>query len=66
MKDLVAMYKKPEDGFVDSFDAEDVQRPSRMLRKVDIDELVLDACCDELDEGSCKKQEEDNGFEWEH
>ena len=55
MKDLVAMYKKAEYSFLDSFDAEVVQRPSRMLRKVDIDELDFDEFCDELEEISCKK-----------
>ena len=50
LKDLVAMYKKAEDSCVDSFDAEDVQRPIRMLRKVDIDELDFEALCDDLDE----------------
>jgi hypothetical protein len=54
LKDLVAMYKKPEDSFVDSFDAEDVQRANNMLRRVGTDELGFEALCDELDEGSCK------------
>ena len=49
MKDLVAIYKKPEDSFVDSFESEDVQRPSRRLRKVDTDELDFEALCDDLD-----------------
>ena len=39
-----------------SFDAEDVQRPSRMLRKVDTVELDFDEICDELDEISCKNK----------
>ena len=35
LKDLVAMYKKPEDNFVNSFESEDVPTPARRLRKVD-------------------------------
>ena len=59
--------KKPEAYFVDSFDAQDVQRPIRELMKVDTNELDFDALCDDLDEWSCnKKKEEDNGFEWRH
>ena len=50
LKDFVAMYKKAEDSFLDSFAAEVVQRPSRMLRKVDTDELDFGALCDDLDE----------------
>jgi hypothetical protein len=49
LKDLVAIYKKPEDSFEDSFDADDAQRPSRRLRKVDTDELDFEALCDDLD-----------------
>jgi hypothetical protein len=44
------MYKKTEDNFVDSVDAEDVQRPNKLLRKVDTDELDFEALCDDLDE----------------
>ena len=56
MKDLVAMHKKPEDNFVDSFESEDVQTPAERLRKVDTDELDFEALCDDLDEWSCKKK----------
>ena len=56
LQGLVAMYKKPEDSFVDSFESEDLQTPSRRLRKVDTDELDLEALCDDLDEWSCKKK----------
>ena len=35
MKDLVAMYKKPEDNFVDNFDADNGQRPNVSPRRVD-------------------------------
>ena len=43
MEDLVAMYKKPEDNFVDSFESKDVQTPNKRLRKVDTDELDFEA-----------------------
>ncbi len=59
------MQNEPNNNFVDSFDAEDVQRPSRRLRKVDTDELDFEALCDDLDEWSCKKTNEDNGFRME-
>ena len=56
------MYKKPQDSFVDSVDAEDAQRPSRRLRKVDTDELDFEALCGDLDEWSCN--EKTRGRQW--
>ena len=55
LKDLVAMYKNPEDSFVDSFESEDVQTPNKRLRKVDTGKLDFEALCDDLDEWSCKQ-----------
>ena len=41
MKDPVAMYKKPEDSFVNSFESDDVQTPAGRQRKVDTDDLKV-------------------------
>ena len=49
------MHKKPEDNFVDSFESEDVQTHTRRLMNVDIDELDLEALCDDLGEWACNK-----------
>ena len=51
LKDLVAMYKKPEESFVDSFESQDLEDPPRKLRKVDTDEMDFQALCDDLGEG---------------
>jgi hypothetical protein len=54
-KDFVAMYKKPEDSFVDSVEAEDAQTTTRRLRNVDTDELNFEVLWDDLGEWPCKK-----------
>ena len=61
MKDFVAMYKKPEDNSVDSFESEDVQTPTKRLRKVDIGELDFEALCDVLGNGRANRQ---RGIPW--
>ena len=62
LMDLVAMYKKPDDSFVDSFESEAAQRPSRRLRKVDTDELDFGALCDDLDEWSRNQKKRKTTF----
>ena len=67
LKDLVAMYKKAEDNIVDSVDAEGVQRPGRMSRKVDIDQLDFEAVFDDFGRVVVQEEKgEGNGFEWRH
>ena len=56
LKDLVAMYKKPLYNCAESFESEDVQRPSKRLRKVDTDELDFEALGDDLDKWSWKQK----------
>ena len=47
LKDLVAMYKKPEDNFVDSFQCRQTQS--------DTDELNFEAWCNDSGEWPCKQ-----------
>ena len=56
LKDHVAMYKKPEDSFVNSFESKDAQTPTRRLRQVDTEDLNFDALCDDMGEWPCKKK----------
>jgi hypothetical protein len=56
LKDLVAMHKKPEDAFVDSFEPEDAHTTNRVLRKVDTDELSFNSFCADLGEWPSKRK----------
>ena len=41
---------------MDSCESEDVQTPTRRLRKIDIDELNFEALCDDLGEWPCNNK----------
>ena len=60
LKDLVAMYKKPEDNCVNNFESEDVQTPTKRLRKVGTKDLNCDALCDDMGQWPCTNK----GGQW--
>ncbi|MFM7985286.1 MAG: hypothetical protein ACKPKO_38805 [Candidatus Fonsibacter sp.] len=48
MKDIVAMYEKPENNLVKKLESQYAQTTDKRLRKVDTDELNLEALSDDL------------------
>ena len=58
----VAMYKKPEDTFVDSFESEDVETTTRRLGKVGAEDLNFEALCDDSGEWPCERKERKTMF----